>query len=63
MQKFIHVHKVHVFPVYIECETNRCENGGSCAKLGVSYTCACTDGYSGSLCEAFSKQNVSMYLY
>ena len=59
----MHVHVcTYPFTVYTECEMNQCENGGSCVKLGVSYTCACTDDYSGSLCEAFSKKNVSMHV-
>ena len=37
--------------VYTECEVNVCENGGICKKLGSSYICECTNGYSGVNCE------------
>jgi len=43
--------------VYSNCDVNRCENGGTCVKQGVSYSCNCLSDYTGSLCET----RLSMY--
>jgi len=37
--------------VVMECEENPCENGGTCIKHVNDYTCTCSSGYSGYLCE------------
>jgi len=34
-----------------ECESNPCQNGGSCTDNVNSYSCACVDGYTGTNCE------------
>ena len=39
------------YTVYSECDINRCQNGGACRKLGVSYICECVEGFSGVLCQ------------
>ena len=52
-----------IFAVYTECEISRCENGGTCRKLGVSYICDCLDDYTGSLCETYSKIDVVHMYY
>ncbi|GAA6222189.1 uncharacterized protein LOC108878478 isoform X1 [Lates japonicus] len=33
------------------CHSDICLNGGSCYKIGGSYTCSCAPGYSGHRCE------------
>ena len=33
------------------CEENICENGGSCTRHVNDYTCMCSPGFSGFLCE------------
>ncbi len=38
-------------PVYLPCEENPCENGGTCRKFVLEYTCECPSGHSGSFCE------------
>ena len=38
-------------PVISQCEQNPCENGGTCKKHALSYTCDCPPGYNGSLCQ------------
>ena len=44
---------VYISPnaVISQCEQNPCENGGTCKKHALSYTCDCPPGYNGSLCE------------
>lgn len=37
-----------------ECETNICENGGTCTVMGVSTVCTCPQGYTGLLCQESS---------
>ena len=37
--------------VISQCEQNPCENGGTCRKHVLSYTCECLPGYNGSLCQ------------
>ena len=37
--------------VISQCEQNPCENGGTCKKHALSYTCDCPPGYNGSLCQ------------
>jgi len=34
-----------------ECESNPCQNNGTCADKVNGFVCTCTDGYTGSLCE------------
>ena len=34
-----------------ECETDLCENGGSCENTIGSFTCTCAAGYDGDTCE------------
>ncbi|XP_072051703.1 uncharacterized protein [Amphiura filiformis] len=33
-----------------DCNPNPCQNGGSCSDGVDSYTCSCTDGYTGTTC-------------
>jgi EGF-like domain len=33
------------------CSPNPCENGGTCAASGSSFTCTCTGGFTGTNCE------------
>lgn len=33
------------------CVSSPCQNGGSCISTGVSYTCVCSLGFGGSVCE------------
>ena len=33
------------------CNPTPCQNGGTCAVSGTSYTCSCTSGYGGTNCE------------
>ncbi len=33
------------------CESNPCQNGGTCATTADGFTCTCTEGYSGAACE------------
>lgn len=37
--------------VISQCEENPCENGGTCRKHALSYTCVCPPGFNGSLCQ------------
>ena len=34
-----------------ECDTDPCENGGTCANTMGSFTCTCAAGYDGDTCE------------
>ena len=34
-----------------ECESNPCENGGTCTDMEDGYTCACQNGFTGTKCE------------
>ena len=38
------------FIVYEDCDTNLCENGATCQKLGDNYLCLCPPRFNGSLC-------------
>ena len=45
---------VHVFILAIdidECESEPCQNGGTCDDEANSYTCECVDGFTGLECE------------
>lgn len=33
------------------CDSNPCQNGGTCSPAGGGYMCGCTDGYAGTSCE------------
>ena len=35
-----------------ECESNPCENGGTCTDMEDGYSCACESGFTGSECES-----------
>ena len=34
-----------------ECDSNPCENGGTCTDMEDGYECACESGYTGDECE------------
>ena len=34
-----------------ECESNPCENGGTCTDMEDGYSCACESGFTGPECE------------
>ena len=34
-----------------ECESNPCENGGTCTDMEDGYMCACESGFTGPVCE------------
>ena len=34
-----------------ECESNPCENGGTCMNLEDGYSCACEPGFTGTVCQ------------
>ena len=34
-----------------ECESNPCENGGTCTDMDYGYRCSCKSGFTGSECE------------
>ena len=34
-----------------ECDSNPCQNGGTCTDGVNGYTCGCADGYTGTHCE------------
>ena len=34
-----------------ECESNPCENGGTCMDLEDGYNCACELGFTGTVCQ------------
>ena len=38
-------------PELDECESNPCENGGTCVDKFNNYTCTCAPGYTGRNCE------------
>ena len=38
-----------------ECEPSPCLNGGECTDGDNSYTCSCSNGYSGSECEVYTE--------
>ena len=45
---------MHIFVLAIdidECESEPCQNGGTCDDEVNSYTCECVDGYTGLQCE------------
>ncbi len=42
-------------PIITECDTNVCQNGGSCSNVAGSVICSCLLGYGGSSCEIEGK--------
>ena len=44
-----------------ECESNPCDNGGTCFDDSNGYTCACQPGFTGTHCEA--GQDSSMFTF
>ena len=38
-----------------ECESNPCENGGTCMDMEDGYECECESGFTGPLCETGMK--------
>ena len=34
-----------------ECDSNPCENGGTCEDIVNGYQCQCVDGYTGTHCQ------------
>ena len=42
---------MNVFSDLNECNSDPCENGGTCSDAVNGFTCACADGYTGVQCE------------
>ena len=63
MQSIYHICTVHIHLVYSDCDVDRCENGGTCVKQGVSYSCNCRFDYTGSLCETALSKIVYLYIW
>ena len=55
LYNYIHILKVFhdnfIITDSMECESNPCENGGTCTQHDTNFTCTCPSGYSGRLCE------------
>ena len=46
------------------CDSDPCKNGGKCTVVPFSYTCACADGWKGSVCTVKGKPYfLCFYLY
>ena len=43
---------MNLFVGFQPCQSNPCENKGTCSKSGKSYNCACSAGYTGRQCES-----------
>ena len=41
---------IHLFLEIQPCQSNPCENGGTCSMSGNLYNCACSAGYTGFQC-------------
>lgn len=42
---------LHLFTNINECDNNPCQNGGRCTNSEGSFTCSCTDGWEGPVCD------------
>lgn len=50
------VHKsIYLLTLFVDikdpCASSPCQNGGSCFPDGRSYTCECTESFTGALCQ------------
>lgn len=45
----------------LECDSNPCENGGSCVDGINNYTCACVPGYTGDRCN--QSESILLFFY
>lgn len=49
---------IYLFTDINECDNNPCQNGGQCTNSEGSFTCSCTDGWEGQVCDQ-SNLNIS----
>ena len=48
---FVSLWKLFIFVDINECESNPCENGGTCTDMKDGYMCECESGFTGSDCK------------
>lgn len=45
-----------------ECDNNPCQNGGRCTNVDGSFSCSCTDGWKGSVCDQGNLKEINKKL-